>query len=73
MMTPAAAERLTGYHVGGISPLGQKRKVPTAVDESALVHDTITVNGGGRGLQARLKPADLIRALDAEVADLLGK
>ncbi len=73
MMTPAAAERLTGYHVGGISPLGQKRKVPTAIDETALAHDTVTVNGGGRGLQARLKPADLIRALDARVTDLLGK
>ncbi len=73
MMTPAAAERLTGYHVGGISPLGQKRRVATAIDESAMAFDTITVNGGGRGLQVRLEPAGLVKALDARVADLLGK
>ncbi len=73
MMTPPAAERLTGYHVGGISPLGQKRKVPTAVDASAEGFDTVFVNGGQRGLQAKLAPADLIRVLDAKCADLLGK
>jgi len=73
MMKPPAAERFTGYHVGGISPLGQKRAVPTAVDASALDHDTVFVNGGQRGLQAQLSPAELIRALAAEVTDLLGK
>lgn len=72
MMKPPAAERLTGYHVGGISPLGQKRKVPTAVDETAFVFDTVYVNGGQRGLQARLAPADLVKALEAQTADLLG-
>lgn len=73
MMAPTAAERLTGYHVGGISALGQRRKVPTAVDASALDFDTVFVNGGQRGLQAKLAPADLVRALDARTADLLGK
>lgn len=73
MMKPPAAERLTGYHVGGISPLGQKRAVPTAVDETALVFDAVYVNGGQRGLQAKLAPAELIRALSAKVADLLGQ
>ncbi|MBN2752574.1 MAG: Cys-tRNA(Pro) deacylase [Rhodospirillaceae bacterium] len=72
MMVPTAAERLTGYHVGGISPLGQKRRVPMAVDASALTFDTVFVNGGQRGLQAQLAPADLIGALTAKTADLLG-
>lgn len=72
MMTPAAAERLSGYHVGGISPLGQKRRVPTAVEESALAQPYVLVNGGQRGLQARLAPADLVAALGAKTADLLG-
>jgi Cys-tRNA(Pro)/Cys-tRNA(Cys) deacylase len=65
MMRPAEAERLTGYHVGGISPLGQKRAVPTLVDVVALGHTGIFVNGGQRGLQVRLKPDDLVRVLQA--------
>ncbi|KMO41021.1 prolyl-tRNA synthetase [Methylobacterium variabile] len=65
MMRPAEAERLTGYHVGGISPLGQKRAVPTLVDSAALALPEIFVNGGQRGLQLRLKPADLVRVLQA--------
>ena len=59
--------------VGGISALGQRRKVPTAVDASALDFETVYVNGGQRGLQAKLKPADLVKALAATTADLLGK
>jgi len=65
MMRPAEAERLTGYHVGGISPLGQKRAVPTLVAAVALGHSEIFVNGGQRGLQVRLKPDDLVRVLQA--------
>ena len=65
MMRPADAERLTGYHVGGISPLGQKRVVPTLVDAAALGHPEIFVNGGQRGLQLRVKPDDLVRVLQA--------
>ncbi|SFV36053.1 Cys-tRNA(Pro)/Cys-tRNA(Cys) deacylase [Devosia crocina] len=70
MMKPADAERLTGYKVGGISPLGQRKLVPTALDELALLHDEIFLNGGQRGLQIRMKPADLVSVLDCSVADL---
>jgi len=70
MMKPADAERLTGYKVGGISPLGQRKQVPTALDELAMLYDEIFLNGGQRGLQIRIKPADLISVLDCKVADL---
>ena len=70
MMKPADAERLTGYKVGGISPLGQRKAVPTALDELATLYDEIFLNGGQRGLQIRIRPADLITALDCVVADL---
>ena len=68
MMKPDAAERMTGYKVGGVSPLGQRKPVPTLLDASASAHVTIFVNGGRRGLQIRITPADLIRALDCRVA-----
>ncbi|RVU14681.1 Cys-tRNA(Pro) deacylase [Methylobacterium oryzihabitans] len=68
MMRPADAERATGYHVGGISPLGQKRAVPTLVDASALGQEAIFVNGGQRGLQVRLAPGDLVALLGARTA-----
>jgi Cys-tRNA(Pro)/Cys-tRNA(Cys) deacylase len=71
MMRPADAERVTGYHVGGISPLGQKRPVPTAIEESAMAEAEIFVNGGQRGLQLRLSPQDLQAALEARVAALI--
>lgn len=70
MMKPADAERLTGYKVGGISPLGQRKLVPTALDEMAQLYDEIFLNGGQRGLQIRIKPTDLITALDCVVAEL---
>ena len=70
MMKPADAERLTGYKVGGISPLGQRKPVPTALDEMAQLFDEIFLNGGQRGLQIRIRPTDLISALDCVVADL---
>ena len=60
-----AAERLTGYVVGGISPIAQKRKLITVLDESALTHDIIYVSGGKRGLDIGLKPTDLVRVTDA--------
>ena len=65
MMRPADAERLTGYHVGGISPFGQKKRVPVAIDESALGHATVFLNGGQRGLQIELDPNDAMKALEA--------
>ena len=70
MLAPAAAERVTGYRVGGISPFGQKKHVRVFLERSALGHQTIIVNGGRRGLQIELPPADLVRLLDAAVADL---
>ena len=71
MMRPADAERLTGYHVGGISPFGQRKKVATVIEQSALTHDLVYVNGGQRGLQVRLKPTDVRDVLKAIVADVL--
>lgn len=68
MMKPADAERVTGYKVGGVSPFGQKRRVRTVLDEAALAKPLVFVNGGQRGLQARLAPADLVRVLEATVA-----
>lgn len=70
MADPARAERATGYVVGGISPLGQKRPHPTAVDASALAHPTVLVSAGRRGLDVELAPADLVRLTGAVVADL---
>ncbi|HEV7344865.1 MAG TPA: Cys-tRNA(Pro) deacylase [Devosia sp.] len=71
MMKPTDAERLTGYKVGGISPFGQKKQVPTAVEELATLEDEVFLNGGQRGLQIRMKPSDLIAALGGRAADLI--
>ncbi|MDO9455037.1 Cys-tRNA(Pro) deacylase [Nocardioides sp.] len=70
MADPAAAERATGYVVGGISPIGQKRPHPTVVDESALDHPTVLVSGGRRGLDVELSPADLVSVTSATTAPL---
>lgn len=68
MADPADAERATGYVVGGISPIGQKRAHPTVVDESALGFETVFVSGGRRGMDLELSPTDLIALTHAATA-----
>ena len=70
MADPKVAERATGYVVGGISPLGQRRPHPTVVDESALAHPTVFVSAGRRGLEVELSPAELVRLTSARTAPL---
>lgn len=70
MAEVATAERITGYVAGGISPLGQRRHLPTYVDSSACDHDVVYVSGGRRGLDIGLAPADLIRLTSATVTAL---
>ena len=71
MMKPADAERVTGYHVGGISPLGQKKQVPTAIEVTALDEPHVFINGGQRGLQIRLDPKAAREVLKAVAAELI--
>lgn len=71
MMKPADAERLTGYHVGGISPFGQKRRVPTAIEQTALGEALVYINAGQRGLQVRLDPKAAATVLGAVAASIV--
>jgi Cys-tRNA(Pro)/Cys-tRNA(Cys) deacylase len=64
----AAAERATGYVIGGISPLGQRKRLPATIDETALDWETLLVSAGRRGLQIELAPADLVRLTGARIA-----
>jgi Cys-tRNA(Pro)/Cys-tRNA(Cys) deacylase len=70
MMKVPDAERVTGYKVGGIGPFGQRRKVPTALDETAELYETVYINAGQRGLLLSLAPADAVKAAEMKVADL---
>ena len=70
MMRPADAERLTGYHVGGISPFGQKKRVPVAIERKAMGNLTVFVNGGQRGLQIEIDPNDAAIAAGAAAHEL---
>lgn len=71
MMKPAMAEKLTGYVVGGISPFGQKKQVPTAIEAEAMTEALVYMNGGQRGLQVRLSPEAALKALGAISAPLV--
>ena len=71
MLPPAEAERVTGYHVGGISPFGQRKRARVFIERAALAHATLILNGGRRGLQIELGAADLMRVLDATAAELV--
>ncbi len=70
MMKPDAAERLSGYKVGGISPFGQMKKIRTAIEQDALNEDLVYMNGGQRGLQVRLNPNDALKVLNAVAASI---
>ena len=72
MANPQEAEKATGYILGGISPLGQKKRLPFVMDESALEHKTIYVSGGRRGLEIELSPNDLKNLCNANIADIKG-
>jgi Cys-tRNA(Pro)/Cys-tRNA(Cys) deacylase len=71
MAERTAAERSTGYVLGGISPLGQRKRLPTVVDASALRWDRVLCSAGRRGLEIALAPQDLVRLTDAVTADIL--
>lgn len=68
MMKPATAEKMTGYVVGGISPFGQKKAVPTVFEQTAMTEPLVYINGGQRGLQVRVSPEDACRLTSAIVA-----
>ncbi len=70
MMKPDAAERVTGFKVGGVSPFGQKKKVPTFMDESAQMFDEILINGGARGLLLGFTPNEAKLGCSAIIVDL---
>jgi Cys-tRNA(Pro)/Cys-tRNA(Cys) deacylase len=70
MADPRVAERATGYVLGGISPLGQRKAHPTVVDATALDHETVFVSAGRRGLEIELSPAELVRMSAARVAPI---
>jgi Cys-tRNA(Pro)/Cys-tRNA(Cys) deacylase len=73
MAKPEVASRLTGYVVGGISPIGQKKLLPTVIDELAQLQETVLVSGGKRGFDIELTPMDLVRVTNASYAAITEK
>lgn len=73
MATPELAQRATGYVLGGISPLGQKQRLATIVDSSALIHETIFVSAGKRGMEIELAPADLLKLVGGKTGEIQTK
>jgi Cys-tRNA(Pro)/Cys-tRNA(Cys) deacylase len=71
MMKPAVAEKVTGFVVGGISPFGQKKQVPTVFEAEAMAHEHVFMNGGQRGLQVHLKPEAAVKAANAISAPVI--
>jgi len=71
MMPPADAERISGYKIGGISPFGQARALPVAIEEQAVLHPLVYLNAGQRGLQVRLAPREAAALLKATVAPII--
>jgi len=70
MADSAAAERLTGYLVGGISPFGTKQRLPVVMDASLINHDKIVINAGQRGSMLKMSPDDIVKALECKVSEL---
>ena len=70
LLNRAQAEKLSGYVIGGISPLGQRSRCQVLLDQSALLHETILFNGGKRGLQIEIAPQDFTRAANAKTLEL---
>lgn len=73
MADPDDAQRSSGYVLGGISPLGQRRKLPTVIDESALLWDRVLCSAGKRGLEIAVAPEDLVRLTDAVTSDICAR
>ena len=70
MADPGLAQKITGYVVGGISPLGQRQLLPTLIDHNAMAYETIFISGGKRGLQLEINPTHLIELLQASFVDI---
>jgi Cys-tRNA(Pro)/Cys-tRNA(Cys) deacylase len=71
MADPATAERLTGYHVGGISPFGLRQRLTVVMEESLLRHAAVMINAGQRGVMLKMAPGDIARAIGSRIASLI--